>query len=202
MAIHGAGWAASRNPKSVHRIHRILYITRTRINPPDKQEELRTPKNVTIYLSDEIAGKMEKYPEVNWSEICRKAVVDYVDTRSHIDIGPILEKLKSERNEAYKQGQILFYHIAPKMNLRDFEIWYPRVSTAILEGREGGSFGDSPSLSPEVAALQATRGMAQMMGAFCRENNISYPSNASDSFWEGAIAAFMNVYTKVKPKKN
>jgi len=163
---------------------------------------IETPKNVTIYLSDEIAGRMEKYPEVNWSEICRKAVVDYVDTRSHIAIGPILENLKAERNEAYKQGQILFYQISPKMNLREFEIWYPRVSTAILEGREGGLLGDSPSLSPEVAAYQATRGMAQMMGAFCRENNISYPSNASDAFWEGAIAAFMNVYTKVKPRKN
>ena len=52
------------------------------------------PKNVTIYLSDEIAGKMEKYKEVNWSEICRKAVFDYIDTRSNIDIGPLLEKLK------------------------------------------------------------------------------------------------------------
>jgi len=157
---------------------------------------------VTIYLSDEIAGKMEKYPEVNWSEICRKAVVDYVDTRSHMDIGPILEKLKTERNEAYKQGQILFYQVAPKMNLRDFEMWYPRVSTAILEGREGGLLGDSPSLSPEVAVYQATRGMERMMGGFCRDNNIPYPQDASDAFWEGAIAAFMNVYSKVKPKKN
>lgn len=187
---------------SIHRIHRILYITRAQIIPPTQTGGIETPKNVTIYLPDEIAGKMEKYPEVNWSEICRKAVVDYVDTRSHIDIGPILEKLKAERNEAYKQGQILFYQIAPKMNLRDFEIWYPRVSTTILEGREGGLFGDSPSLSPEVAAHQAIRGMEHMMGAFCRENNISCPQDASDAFWEGAIAAFMNVYIKTKPKKN
>jgi hypothetical protein len=145
---------------------------------------------------------MEKYPEVNWSEICRKAVVDYVDTRSHIDIGPILEKLKAERNEAYKQGQIFFYQMAPKMSLKDFEKWYPNISTKILEGREPDLFGDSPSLSPEVAAYQATRGMERMMGGFCRDNNISYPQDASDAFWEGAIAAFMNVYNKIKPKKN
>jgi hypothetical protein len=88
------------------------------------------------------------------------------------------------------------------MSLREFEIWYPRVSTTILEGREGGLFGDSPSLSPEVAAYQATRGMERMMGGFCRDNNIPYPSDASDAFWEGAIAAFMGVYSKIKPKKN
>ena len=160
------------------------------------------PKNVTIYLSDEIAGKMEKYPEVNWSEICRKAVLDYVETRSHVDIAPILEKLKEERNEAYKQGQILFYQIAPKMTLRDFEIWYPQVSTTILEEREGGLFGDSASMSPEAAAHQATKAMQHVMGGFCEENNVPLPADVSDAFWEGAITAFMNVYSKVKPKKN
>jgi len=163
---------------------------------------IRIPKNVTIYLSDEIAQKMEKYPEVNWSEICRKAVIEYIDTRSQIDIASILEKLKAESNEAYKQGQILFYEIAPKLSLKEFDIWYPRVSVTILEGRDGDLFGDSPSLSPEVATYQATKGMAHMMGGYCRDNNISYPSDASDAFWEGAIAAFMNVYSKIKPKKN
>src|SRR3990170_250273 len=145
---------------------------------------------------------MEKYPEVNWSEICRKAVVDYVDTSSHMDIGPILEKLKAERNEAYKQGQILFYQIAPKMSLRDFEMWYPRISTKILEGREPGLFGDSPPLSPEVAEHEAMRAMDRAMYRFCRDNNISCPQDAADAFWEGAITAFMTVYSKVKPKKN
>jgi len=187
---------------SIHRIHRILYITRAQIIPPTQTGGIETPKNVTIYLPDEIAGKMEKYPEVNWSEICRKAVVDYVDTRSHIDIGPILEKLKAERNEAYKQGQIFFYEIAPKMSLRDFERWYPNISAKILEGREPGLFGDSPPLSPEVAEHEATKAMDRMTDRFCRENKLSCPSDATDAFWEGAIAAFMNVYSKVKPKKN
>jgi len=32
-------------------------------------------KNLTIYLPNDVAKKMENFPEVNWSEICRKAVV-------------------------------------------------------------------------------------------------------------------------------
>ena len=35
-----------------------------------------------------------------------------------------------------------------------------------------------------------------MMGSFCREKNIPYPSDASDAFWQGAIVAFMSVFTK------
>jgi hypothetical protein len=163
--------------------------------------EIGMPKNVTIYLSDEVAGKMEKYPEVNWSEICRKAVLDYVDTRSHMDIGPILEKLKAERNEAYKQGQIFFYQIAPKMTLLEFEKWYPDINTKILEGRESNSlFGIEP-LSPEVAEVAATNAMSLMISRVTKEHNISYPSECSDSFCEGAIKAFMNIYKTLKAKK-
>lgn len=152
------------------------------------------PKNVTIYLSDEIAGRMEKYQEVNWSEICRKAVLDYIDTRSHLDIGPLLEKLKAERNEAYKQGQILFYQIAPQMTLRDFETWYPKISKVLFESE---CLDMSTPLPPAAATVSAIRGMHHMMGAFCRENNIPYPSDASDAFWQGAIDAFMSIFGKL-----
>jgi len=144
---------------------------------------------------------MEKYPEVNWSEICRKAVNDYVDTRSHLDLGPILEKLKAEHNEAYKQGQIFFYEVAPKMSLKEFDRWYPSIRTQILEGREPGLLGDSPRFEPEVAAHEAVRAMNLAMFRFCRDNNISPPEKVADAFYEGAIDAFMNVYSKIKPKK-
>ena len=153
---------------------------------------IRIPKNVTIYLSDEIAANMEKYPEVNWSEICRKAVMDYIDTRSQIDIASLLEKLKAESNEAYKQGQILFYQIAPKMSLKEFDTWYPHVNGTISE------IGESTP-SP-ITIYRAIKGMQHMMGSFCRENRIAYPSDAPNAFWEGAISAFMNIYRKIKPK--
>ena len=143
---------------------------------------------------------MEKYPEVNWSEICRKAVVDYIDTRSHIDIGPILERLKTERNEAFKQGQVFFYQMAPQLSLRDFEKWYPEISTKILEERKPNPL--DPPLAPEIAELEAKRAMSRMIDRFCHDHEVQCPSNISDAFCDGAIAAFMEIYNKVKPKKN
>jgi len=145
---------------------------------------------------------MEKYQEVNWSEICRKAVVDYVDTRSHMDIGPILEKLKAERNESYKQGQIFFYELAPKLALKDFESWYPDLNLEILEGRPSDWPLDDEKLSPEVARYQAPKNMRKMISRY-RDllGEVPFPQEAPTSFWEGALAAFMNIYRELHPKK-
>ena len=40
-------------------------------------------KNVTLSVGDEIAEKMKEYPEVNWSEIARKAIIEYITQRKH-----------------------------------------------------------------------------------------------------------------------
>lgn len=40
------------------------------------------PKNITVYLQDEIANEMDKFPEVSWSEVCRDAILGYIIKRS------------------------------------------------------------------------------------------------------------------------
>jgi len=39
------------------------------------------PKNISIYVPDALLLKMERYQEVNWSEIARTAIEDYVSDR-------------------------------------------------------------------------------------------------------------------------
>jgi hypothetical protein len=159
------------------------------------------PKNVTIYIPDEIAEKMENFPEVNWSEICRKAVIDYIDTRSQIDIGPILAKLKTESNEDYKQGQIFFYKITPQMTLSHFESWYPDINKKILESkmRAPSHFDREPYW--EAAEIQAYREMRDKIKTFCEFKNLESPKIMSDAFCKGAIDAFMKIYRQAKPRR-
>ena len=38
-------------------------------------------KNITIYVPDEVAEEMAKYPEVNWSQVCREAIINYLKRR-------------------------------------------------------------------------------------------------------------------------
>lgn len=39
------------------------------------------PRNVTISITDELANEMKDYPEVNWSELCRQAIKNYIQDR-------------------------------------------------------------------------------------------------------------------------
>lgn len=38
-------------------------------------------RNLTVRLDKEPAKKMEEYPEVNWSEVARKAINKYIASR-------------------------------------------------------------------------------------------------------------------------
>lgn len=66
------------------------------------------PKNVTISLPDEFAKRMEGLPEVNWSEVCRKAIADYIEAREppKSEIIKNLENyLKSKRKTEEEQRE-------------------------------------------------------------------------------------------------
>jgi hypothetical protein len=39
------------------------------------------PRNITVYISDELDDKMKGFGEVNWSEIARQGIVNYMERR-------------------------------------------------------------------------------------------------------------------------
>ncbi len=39
------------------------------------------PKSISIYIPDELADRMGKLPEVNWSEIARQCIENYIEQR-------------------------------------------------------------------------------------------------------------------------
>lgn len=41
-------------------------------------------RNLTVRLDDETVKKMEKYREVNWSEVAREAIKNYISNRESI----------------------------------------------------------------------------------------------------------------------
>jgi hypothetical protein len=188
------GWS------DVHTESTEYCIYRDRVIAAYGKESDSTPKNVTIYLPDEIAEKMEKFPEVNWSEICRKALVDYTETRSQMDLAPILERLKKEQNEDHKRGQIFFYSkFAPKIAWREFEEYYPLLNRNVLSGRPHG-FLEGP-LIPEVAEVQAVDAMRAWLILSNKKADVEVPDRLSTAFCEGAIEAFMDIYHRMKHKQ-
>jgi len=72
------------------------------------------PRNITVYISDELDQKMKEFGEVNWSEIARQGIERYIEGRvTEVDIKNrvpdnvlnefrfYLESLQSHMNEAY-----------------------------------------------------------------------------------------------------
>jgi hypothetical protein len=61
-------------------------------------------KNITVAVSDEIYMKMENHRDVNWSEVCRMAISDYIQTKtSPFVLRFQVEQLRNEVNEIKKR---------------------------------------------------------------------------------------------------
>lgn len=49
--------------------------------PDSKRKSPHYVKNITVHLDRFIVNEMIKYPEVNWSVVCREAMRKYVEER-------------------------------------------------------------------------------------------------------------------------
>ncbi len=79
--------------------------------------------NITLSIPDEIYKKMKKYKEIKWSEVVRKAIIDYL--RKLEEGGLIIttrELLNSLGNE--------FKEKLERMSLEDFEKAYVEMREA------------------------------------------------------------------------
>lgn len=64
----------------------------------------KTPKNVTVQVGDELAAKMQKLPDVNWSHVVRDCLDRYCNIRLNPDIEALAQKMKGQKEEAYSEG--------------------------------------------------------------------------------------------------
>jgi hypothetical protein len=42
------------------------------------------PKSISVYVPDDLVEKMDKLPEVNWSEIARQSIEEYIEKRGGV----------------------------------------------------------------------------------------------------------------------
>lgn len=154
------------------------------------------PKNVTIYIPDEIAEQMLQYPEVNWSEVSRKAITEYMNIRNLDNFMQTAKRLEAEGNEEYNKGKLFFEEVAKQMTLADFEKWYPEINKDIIVKEITPEAGILSTITPyrDAAELQAIQKMRERITRFCKSKKIETPEKMSDVFCKGAIRAFMNFH--------
>ncbi|HDQ05963.1 MAG TPA: hypothetical protein ENN36_04480 [Candidatus Bathyarchaeota archaeon] len=160
------------------------------------------PKNLTIYIPDDVTEKMAEYPEVNWSEVCRKAITAYMHTRSLDDFGQLAEKLRSEGKEEFNKGQTFFLEVAKQMTLSDFEEWYPEINKEIIVKKITPTGDLFSVIEPyeDAAEFQAIKEIRNKLTYFCKSKEIETPKHMSDAFLKGAIRSFMRLYRRATPR--
>jgi hypothetical protein len=160
-------------------------------------------KNVTIYLPDEVAQKMDQLPEVNWSEICRKAISDYIDTRTKTDLTSVIARLKNERKTDYTKGQILVYEVlAPQISNDHLESMEREINLSEIIARISISDPISGHLSKlteeeakAIAKVNMRANLHSLKGIIGENASPSYPS---DSYIEGVISAIQDLIKRVR----
>ncbi len=158
-------------------------------------------KNVTVYLPDETAQKMEKLSEVNWSEICRKAIKDYIETRTLTDLSSIITRLRNERKTDYTRGEILVYEeVAPTLSLKDLEHHATGVDIATIMAESRSQMSAETRINADQANALAATFMRNTLRKFKRTMNASVPEAFSDAYVEGAMSALRDIYSRVKSK--
>lgn len=136
-------------------------------------------KNISIYISDELAEKMENLAEVNWSEVARKGIEDYVEARTHVNIAPILLRLKREKTELYNRGYEYGMDIAKEIEFLRLE----RFATSDLRGYWRGEDYVVDSATATYLALEKV--------------DVHPPFQTNDTFLQGVKDALLEVYSKV-----
>ncbi|MEM0328482.1 MAG: hypothetical protein QXN53_07920 [Thermoproteota archaeon] len=59
--------------------------------------------NITLAIPDEIYKKMKKYKEIKWSEVVRRAIVDYIRRIEEGGFSITSEELLEELGEDFKK---------------------------------------------------------------------------------------------------
>ena len=82
----------------------------------------RTGRNITVYVSDDTASRMDELTEVNWSQICKEAIDTYIEARKSINPQARLkfQKLKeTEKTDGYVFGSQLASEILDNLNYQE-----------------------------------------------------------------------------------
>ncbi|ADB58204.1 hypothetical protein [Archaeoglobus profundus] len=86
--------------------------------------------NITLSISDDIYKKMKKYSEIKWSEVVRKAIVDYLkkleESRMEISTKDLLKELGNDFKKSLDELE-LEKAIEGYKKMRDTE--WKRIST-------------------------------------------------------------------------
>lgn len=159
-------------------------------------------KNVTVQVGDKLAAKMEKLPDVNWSQVVRSCLQRYCDVRLNPDIEALVQKMKEQKEEAYSEGYktALQWFKQEEVSYADVNRIFRRLDRLeenfdreVDEKYKSEDFEEDPSLAVTVTESRnrkerefwASTILGETKGVYLAESEL----DITDAFIEGFKAA-------------
>ena len=141
-------------------------------------------KNVTAQIPDDLAAKMEKLPDVNWSQVVRNCLQRYCGIRLNANIEALMQKMKVQKEEAYSEG----YKAALEW-FKGEEIRYEDVNEIFQElSKDKEMWHDSidwESIAEEGGVFPSWEPKARHFWTMKIEHLLEEPHTISDAFIDG-----------------
>lgn len=146
-------------------------------------------RNVTIYIPDDMVELMDRLKEVNWSEVCRRAIAGYLATRSAPNIEAVLTRLKDERGQEYSRGYKLAAELSRELPYREL--------ARLVEGWEEKR-DELQSKPEEKGGMAILASVAREWRSYWRGAIPGPYRDASEDFIKGFENAVFELYKEVR----
>ena len=132
---------------------------------------------------------MERFPEVNWSDIARRSITQYIEDRNRSTIPEdILSKLRREKGQENVRGrEFALKNLLPKSDYKELETTMTNISEKTRQ------FAELESQEQEVEIQFVDWGAARLKaGKQILRDRI--PSGSSLEFLKGVLASLDEAY--------
>jgi len=153
-------------------------------------------KNLTLYISADLAEKMEELTEVNWSKIARAAIETYIKDRLETSIpSEALSRLRMEKGEEFANGKrYAVEEIVPKLTYKKlskfFEEANERTNAAVSDYAAIRGIPDEMVNSTPYYEAQVLSSMKSFFGKL--------PQDTTEQFLKGALSVIEDTWNSLK----
>ena len=153
-----------------------------------------SPKNLTLYISADLAEKMDTLKEVNWSQVARDAIQRYVDERLNSEISvDILNRLRREIGDELANGKKLaLEELVPKVTYRNLENFFTRAESIAIAN--SNAFAEEEGIDPSEAPYSLESAAVPLLKDYFTE----IPKEASNKFCKGVFLVLEELWNKIQ----
>ena len=151
-------------------------------------------RNLTLYIPAEVAKKMDKLQEVNWSKIARNAIETYIKDRLDASIpSEALIRLREEKGKEFANGKKLAVEqIIPTIKYKKLALFFQRVRENAINGRD--SEASISGIPEEMLSLDLEGAALNIIKKYFGE----IPKDATEQFVKGVLSVLEETWKKLE----